>query len=223
MLIDAQAVGDFAALEATTCRPARPPRGRPGRGPRRPSSARSRRRAPARAGADAARDRRPRAAWAATWPAACTAPATSRRLQPLAREDARDHGARALEGGVLAGRGRREAARRRASSGSWSPPATRPRRRSTEFVAHLQPGDTIVDGGNANFHDAKRRHALLKERGHQLRRRRHLGRRLGPRQRLRHDGRRRPRGGRAARADLPVARARGRLRPLRPARARATT
>ena len=53
---------------------------------------------------------------------------------------------------------------------------------------------------------------------HPLRRRRHLGRRLGPAERLRHDGRRRPRGGRAARAHLPRPRARGRLHPLRPAR-----
>ena len=34
-----------------------------------------------------------------------------------------------------------------------------------EFAALLAPGDTIVDGGNSNFHDSKRRHALLKERG----------------------------------------------------------
>ncbi len=34
-----------------------------------------------------------------------------------------------------------------------------------EFAAHLEPGDTIIDGGNANFKDSKRRHALLKERG----------------------------------------------------------
>jgi 6-phosphogluconate dehydrogenase len=34
-----------------------------------------------------------------------------------------------------------------------------------EFAALLEPGDTIVDGGNANFKDSKRRHALLKERG----------------------------------------------------------
>jgi 6-phosphogluconate dehydrogenase len=34
-----------------------------------------------------------------------------------------------------------------------------------EFAALLSPGDTIVDGGNANFKDSKRRHALLKERG----------------------------------------------------------
>jgi 6-phosphogluconate dehydrogenase len=34
-----------------------------------------------------------------------------------------------------------------------------------EFAAVLDKGDTIVDGGNANFKDSKRRHALLKERG----------------------------------------------------------
>ena len=34
-----------------------------------------------------------------------------------------------------------------------------------EFAALLAPGDTIVDGGNANFKDSKRRHALLNERG----------------------------------------------------------
>jgi 6-phosphogluconate dehydrogenase len=34
-----------------------------------------------------------------------------------------------------------------------------------EFAGLLSAGDTIVDGGNANFKDSKRRHALLKERG----------------------------------------------------------
>jgi 6-phosphogluconate dehydrogenase len=34
-----------------------------------------------------------------------------------------------------------------------------------EFAALLAAGDTIVDGGNANFKDSKRRHALLAERG----------------------------------------------------------
>ena len=34
-----------------------------------------------------------------------------------------------------------------------------------EFAALLSSGDTIVDGGNSNFHDSKRRHALMKERG----------------------------------------------------------
>lgn len=34
-----------------------------------------------------------------------------------------------------------------------------------EFAALLSAGDTIIDGGNANFKDTKRRHALLAERG----------------------------------------------------------
>jgi 6-phosphogluconate dehydrogenase len=34
-----------------------------------------------------------------------------------------------------------------------------------EFAALLEAGDTIVDGGNANFKDSKRRHGLLAERG----------------------------------------------------------
>jgi len=34
-----------------------------------------------------------------------------------------------------------------------------------EFAALLQPGDTIVDGGNSNFKDSKRRHDLMKQRG----------------------------------------------------------
>ena len=31
----------------------------------------------------------------------------------------------------------------------------------TELMEHLQPGDTIVDGGNTNFHDDQRRHPEL--------------------------------------------------------------
>jgi len=34
-----------------------------------------------------------------------------------------------------------------------------------EFAALLSPTDTIVDGGNSNFHDSMRRHDLLKPRG----------------------------------------------------------
>ncbi|HUR16753.1 MAG TPA: decarboxylating 6-phosphogluconate dehydrogenase [Candidatus Limnocylindrales bacterium] len=34
-----------------------------------------------------------------------------------------------------------------------------------EFADLLEPGDTIVDGGNSNFKDSKRRHAMLAERG----------------------------------------------------------
>ncbi len=34
-----------------------------------------------------------------------------------------------------------------------------------ELVLHLEPGDTIVEGGNSNFHDDQRRHPALKARG----------------------------------------------------------
>jgi 6-phosphogluconate dehydrogenase len=34
-----------------------------------------------------------------------------------------------------------------------------------ELLEHLEPGDTIVDGGNTNFHDDVRRHAMLAEHG----------------------------------------------------------
>ena len=34
-----------------------------------------------------------------------------------------------------------------------------------ELLEHLEPGDTIVDGGNTNFHDDVRRHRELAERG----------------------------------------------------------
>jgi 6-phosphogluconate dehydrogenase len=34
-----------------------------------------------------------------------------------------------------------------------------------ELLQHLEPGDTIVDGGNTNFHDDVRRHAELKAHG----------------------------------------------------------
>jgi 6-phosphogluconate dehydrogenase len=34
-----------------------------------------------------------------------------------------------------------------------------------DLLEHLEPGDTIIDGGNTNFHDDVRRHAALKEKG----------------------------------------------------------
>jgi 6-phosphogluconate dehydrogenase len=34
-----------------------------------------------------------------------------------------------------------------------------------ELAAHMEPGDMIVDGGNANYEDTRRREAALKERG----------------------------------------------------------
>jgi len=35
----------------------------------------------------------------------------------------------------------------------------------TELLGHLEPGDTIIDGGNTNFHDDVRRHGDLAARG----------------------------------------------------------
>jgi 6-phosphogluconate dehydrogenase len=34
-----------------------------------------------------------------------------------------------------------------------------------EVMEHLEPGDTIIDGGNTNFHDDQRRHAALAQKG----------------------------------------------------------
>ena len=34
-----------------------------------------------------------------------------------------------------------------------------------DLLDHLEPGDTVVDGGNTNFHDDVRRHAMLAEHG----------------------------------------------------------
>src|SRR5439155_10894201 len=34
-----------------------------------------------------------------------------------------------------------------------------------ELLEHLEPGDTIVDGGNTNFHDDVRRHGVLADPG----------------------------------------------------------
>ncbi|MEO8571389.1 MAG: phosphogluconate dehydrogenase (NAD(+)-dependent, decarboxylating) [Chloroflexota bacterium] len=35
----------------------------------------------------------------------------------------------------------------------------------SELMEHLEPGDTIIDGGNTNFHDDQRRHAQLATKG----------------------------------------------------------
>ncbi len=69
-----------------------------------------------------------------------------------------------------------------------------------EFAALLAPGDTIVDGGNANLQGLEAPPRAAQGARHPLRRCRHQRRHLGPGQRLRHDGRRRRRGSRAARA-----------------------
>ena len=87
-------------------------------------------------------------------------------------------------------------------SGSWSRRATRPQETVDELAELLDEGDTIVDGGNSQV---DRRQARAPRRStqqgiHYV----DVGtsrRRLGPRGRLLHDGRRPRRGGRAARAD----------------------
>ena len=91
-----------------------------------------------------------------------------------------------------------------------------PSRRSPSSPSCSTQGDTIVDGGNSNWHDDQRRGDGARAEGHPLRRRRHLRRRLGPRRRLLHDGRRPRRVDRPARPDPRRARPAGRLAPLRP-------
>ena len=53
----------------------------------------------------------------------------------------------------------------------------------------LEPGDTIVDGGNSNFRDSQRRYKEARKRKIAVRRRRRLRRDLGARGRLLPDGR----------------------------------
>ena len=79
------------------------------------------------------------------------------------------------------------------------------------FAAHLEAGDTLIDGGNSYYRDDIDRAAGFARPGHALRRRRHEWGSLGARARLLPDDRRRGRGGRAFAADLLVARARRRL------------
>ena len=84
-------------------------------------------------------------------------------------------------------------------------------------------GDVVVDGGNSRWTDDEKHAALARREGHRLRRLRCERRRLGPRERLRADGRRRRRRHRegAARVRRPASRGRVRLRPRRPGRRRA--
>ena len=62
-----------------------------------------------------------------------------------------------------------------------------------ELAAVLGAGDIIIDGGNSRFSDDAPARRAAGRAGHRLPRRRRLRRRLGPRERLRPDGRRRRR------------------------------
>ena len=62
-----------------------------------------------------------------------------------------------------------------------------------DLLPLLEPGDTLIDGGNSYYIDDIRRAKELAPKRHPLRRRRHQRRRVGPRARLLHDDRRRAR------------------------------
>ena len=76
-----------------------------------------------------------------------------------------------------------------------------------ELAPLLARGDTIVDGGNSNYKDTQRRAREHREARRGLRGLRHQRRRVGPRERLQPDDRRRRGGGRAPAPDLRDARA----------------
>ena len=59
------------------------------------------------------------------------------------------------------------------------------------LLGMLSEGDLIVDGGNSKWTDSIAHHAKCAEQGRALPRRRHQRRRVGPGDRLLHDGRRR--------------------------------
>jgi hypothetical protein len=104
------------------------------------------------------------ARWAATWSIASTAtrttrssPSTSTRARARRRPaTARPRSARS--------RSSSRTSTRRARSGSWSPPATRPGHRRP-LAELLDEGDTIIDGGNSKWTDDKLRAEELSPKG----------------------------------------------------------
>ena len=80
----------------------------------------------------------------------------------------------------------------------------------------LESGDIIIDGGNSFYKDDIRNAKELRAKGNPLRRCRNVGRRVGSRPRLLHDGRRRQGGGRRARSHPGHAGARHRHDPAHP-------
>ena len=82
-----------------------------------------------------------------------------------------------------------------------------------KIAAAMEPGDTIIDGGNSLWKDDVRRAAELLKLGIHYLDVRHLGRRLGAGARLLHDDRRRQGDRRPARPDLRRPRAGHRRHP----------
>ena len=113
---------------------------------------------------------------------------------------------------AIVARGARSAARRaarRLADGAGRPSSTR----SSPSSSHTSPsGDTIIDGGNSYYVDDLRRQAELRDKKIHYVDGGSERRRVGPRTRLLPDGRRRRRGGRAARPGLRGAGARRRQR-----------
>ena len=227
-LIDAQAAGDFAAIEAHDLPILRVHLGAdPDAGLAALERALDRRARPRprRADRHAHRVHRPRPDGGQHGPPPRPRRPRDRRLQPDAR------------------RRRRRSSRARARSAAFSiaelvaaleqpravwimvPAGDATEAQIDELLEHLEPGDTIIDGGNTNFHDDVRRHADAQGQGHPAtstpgRQRRDLG----PPGRLLPDGRWRRGGGRrrSSRSSRSLAPA-GRLPPRRRARAPATT
>ena len=89
----------------------------------------------------------------------------------------------------------------------------------TDVLGLLEADDVIVDGGNSNFRDSKRRAATAAEKGHPLRRHRRLRRDLGPQGGLLPHGRwRRPRRSRSSQPAFETLAPPERLRARRPVR-----
>ena len=127
--------------------------------------------------------------WARTWSAACSATGTRSSPTTGRREDREIAGEGAIASFSIA----ELVAKLEKPRAVWImvPAGDATEAQIDELLEHLEPGDTIIDGGNTNFHDDVRPARGAQEEGHRLRRRRDVGRDLGPPGRLLPDGRRR--------------------------------
>ena len=122
------------------------------------------------------------------------------------------------------GRRWRRSSTRPGRSGSWCPAGTSTDSTVEELAGLFGAGDVIIDGGNSNYKEWMAPGVVkLESIGRRLRGRRHLGRRVGPDRGLLPHGRRHQGGGGGRGAGAPDPGARGRLRPRRPGRVRATS